>query len=255
MKRLSAAQVEQFHSLGYVCGLPIFSEEELAPIRAEYLRVRGLLPEGVHINFVNWWHKKNRLFYDLFLDPRILDCVEDVLGPDFFLWGSQFFTKQPGDEYVVPWHQDAQYWPLEPQNSATVFLALWDCDRRNACMEVVPGTHRAGILKHHVTDDGRMVLRQEIDAGEFDPARAVPLELAAGEISLHDDAIVHGSGPNRSDRPRVGLTWRFSATEVKCDLSVWPTFQAFPARGIDRFRHNPPGVPPTENGFPTTMRP
>lgn len=253
--RLTPEQIEQYQAQGYLKGFPVFTPEELRPMQAEFERVLPLLPEGVNINFVNWWHKKNRLLYDVCHHPVLLDYVEDLLGPNFYLWGSQFFVKDPGDGRVVPWHQDAQYWPLSPQNSCTVFIAFWDCDRENACMEVVPGTHRVGILKHHTTDDGRHVLKQEIDTGEFDPADTVPLELKAGEISLHDDAIVHGSGPNLSHRRRVGFTMRFSTTDVKCDLDVWPTFRAFLARGVDEFRLNPPGEIPTENGITLMARP
>ena len=49
--------------------------------------------------------------------------VEDQLGPDFYLWGSHFFVKKPREESIVPWHQDAQYWPLQPQNAVTVYIA------------------------------------------------------------------------------------------------------------------------------------
>lgn len=252
---LSPAQVEQFHRDGYVAGIPIFTEAELEPLRGEYLRAVRELPAGTNINFVNWWHKLNRVMYDACMDPRLLDCVEQLLGPDFFLWGSQFFAKEPGDEYVVPWHQDAQYWPLSPHESCTGFIALWDVDRENACMEVVPGTHRAGLLQHHRREKGKLVLEQELDSREFDAGRAVPLILKAGQISLHDDAIVHGSGPNRSPRRRVGFTMRFSTTRVKCDLAVWPTFRAFLARGEDRYGHNPAGQVPTGCEIPITMRP
>lgn len=253
LRRLTPEQVEQYHTLGYLKGFRVFSNSEVADFQLEYGRLVMLLPPGKTMSFVNWWHKRNRFIYDLCMDPRLLDYAEDILGPDFFLWGSHFFVKEPGDETVVPWHQDAQYWPLSPQNAVTVYIAITDCDRENACMRVIPGTHRAGRLRHHTSEDGRYVLRQEIDEGEFDPARAVDLELKAGEISLHHDGIAHGSGPNRSDRLRVGFTMRFSSTDVKCDLSVWPNFQAFMARGIDRYNNNPPGVPPTENGAPTGM--
>jgi len=253
MKRLTPAQVRQFREQGYVAGIPIFTDAELAPLRAEFERVRALVP--VNINFVNWWHKKNRTFYGACTDPRLLDCVEDLLGPSFFLWGSQFFVKDPGDELVVPWHQDAQYWPLAPHNHVTGFIALWDCDRENAGMEVIPGSHRGPLLRHRTEVGEKRVLAQEVEAGQFDPAAAVCLELKAGEISLHDDALIHGSGPNRSDRRRVGFTMRFSTPEVRCDLAVWPTFQAFQVRGEDPYGHNPRGVPPTEDGFPICMRP
>jgi ectoine hydroxylase-related dioxygenase (phytanoyl-CoA dioxygenase family) len=252
LKRLTPEHVTQYHALGYVKGSRVFSDTEVARLQAEYEKLVALLPPGKNINFVNWWHKKNRFLYDLCMDSRLLDFAEDILGPDFFLWGSHFFVKEPGDETVVPWHQDAQYWPLSPQNAVTVYIAFTDCDRENACMRVIPGSHRAR-LRHHTSDDGRYVLKQEIDDTEFDPASAVDLELAAGEISLHHDGLAHGSGPNRSTRRRVGFTMRFSGADVKCDLSVWPSFQAFPARGTHNDPKNPIGVPPTGYGAPTGM--
>jgi len=252
-RRLTPPQVEEFHAQGYLKGFRVFSDAEVAGFQALYERVLELLPPGKNVNFVNWWHKRNRTLYDLCMDPRLLDFAEDLLGPSFYLWGSHFFAKEPGDGRVTPWHQDAQYWPLSPQNAVTVFIAFTDCDAENGCLRVVPRTHRGEKLRHHRSDDGRFVLPQEIDAGEFDPAEAVDLELKAGEISLHHDGLVHGSGPNTSHRRRVGFTMRFSSSDVKCDLSVWPNFQAFPARGRDDYRHNPVGAPPTADGAPTGM--
>jgi len=253
LNRLPPEQVAGYHDLGYLKGFRVFDDAEVAQFQAEYEKLVQLLPPGKTMNFVNWWHKRNRFLYDLCMDPRLLDYVEDLLGPNFYLWGSHFFVKEPGDGTVVPWHQDAQYWPLTPQHAVTVFIAVTDCDRENACMRVIPRTHRAGPLKHHTSEDGRYVLRQEIDEGQFDPAEAVDLELKAGEISLHHDGLAHGSGANHSTRRRVGFTMRFSGTEVKCDLSVWPNFQAFLARGVDEYGHNPVGVPPTGYGAPTGM--
>ena len=251
--RLTPEQIDQYHARGYLKGFRVFDDAEVARLQAEYEGLLKLLPPGKNVNFVNWWHKRNRFLYDLCMDPRLLDFAEDLLGPNFFLWGSQFFVKDPGDERVVPWHQDAQYWPLSPQNAVTVFIAFTDCTRENACMRLVPGTHRGGVLRHHTRDEDRYVLKHEIDEGEFDPADAVDIELKAGEISLHHDGIVHGSGANHSSRRRIGFTMRFSSTDVKCDLRVWPNFQAFLARGVDEYHHNPAGVLPTTNSAPTGM--
>jgi ectoine hydroxylase-related dioxygenase (phytanoyl-CoA dioxygenase family) len=249
---LTPEQVEQYHMLGYVKGFRVFSNAEVARFQVEYEKLLKLIPPGKEMSRVNWWHKRNRFIYDLCMDPRLLDHVEDILGPNFFLWGSHFFVKEPGDGTIVPWHQDAQYWPLTPQHALTVYIAFTDCDRENACMRVIPGSHRAR-LHHHTSDDGRYILKQEIDDTEIEPAVAVEMELRAGEISLHHDGIAHGSSANLSQRRRVGFTMRFSSTDVKCDLSVWPNFQAFLARGVDEYRHNPPGVPPTGYGAPTGM--
>src|SRR5260221_3570570 len=153
MKRLTVKQVEEFRERGYVAPLPVFSPEEVLRLQDEYPRLESLLPPGTRIGSVNWWHKKNRFLYDLCMDSRLLDLAEDLLEPNFFLWGSQFFVKEPGDGTVVPWHQDAQYWPLHPQHAVTVFIAFTDCTRENACLRVVPGTHRERILPHHLNPD------------------------------------------------------------------------------------------------------
>jgi non-haem Fe2+, alpha-ketoglutarate-dependent halogenase len=253
LRCLTPEQLEQYHTHGYVKGFRVFSDAEVLRFQEEYGKLVRLLPPGTSMSRVNWWHKRNRFIYDLCMDGRLLDFAEDILGPDFFLWGSHFFVKEPGDGTIVPWHQDAQYWPLSPQSAVTVYVAFTDCDRENACMRVIPGSHRVGRLRHHTSEDGRYILKQEIDSGEFDPEDAVDLELKAGEISLHHDGIAHGSGPNLSDRLRIGFTMRFSRTDVKCDLSVWPNCQAFLARGTDRFGHNPPGTPPTGYGAPAGM--
>jgi hypothetical protein len=86
----------------------------------------------------------------------------------------------------------------------------------------------------------------ETEEGEFRLSDAVTLELDAGQCSLHDDNIVHGSAANTSDQIRCGLTIRFSAGEVQCDTRVWPFFKAYWVRGRDRWHHNPVGDPPRE---------
>jgi len=250
---LTPEQIATYRERGYLKGFRIFDAAGVERLQREYPKLVALLPPGKSMNFVNWWHKRNRFLYDVCTHPRILDHVECLLGPNFFLWGSHFFVKEPGDGTIVPWHQDAQYWPLSPRSAVTVFVAFTDCDRENACMRVIPGSHRGTLLRHHTVEDPRYALKQEIDDERLDPDRAEYIELQAGEISLHDDGLIHGSAANHSNRLRVGFTMRFSSTEVKCDLSVWPNFQAFLVRGVDEYSHNPPGTPPTGYGAPTGM--
>lgn len=159
--------------------------------------------------------------------------------------------KYPRDGSIVPWHQDAQYWPLSPRRTVTVWLAVYDADAENAAMQVVAGSHRAGDFTHRRNEDPNYVLEQEVDAASIRQQDVVTLNLRAGEISLHDDGLLHGSGPNNSDRVRCGLTMRFSPTTVKADLAVWPTFEAYMARGTDTLHLNPTGPVPTGEKFPT----
>jgi non-haem Fe2+, alpha-ketoglutarate-dependent halogenase len=113
-------------------------------------------------------------------------------------------------------------------------------------MKVIPKSHVAGLIKHKRSTATDSVLSLELEKGTFSENTAVSLNLKAGEISLHDDRIVHGSGANHSDRRRVGLTMRYSGTNVKCDLSVNPHFKTFLCRGVDHFKNNPIGEIPTQ---------
>lgn len=147
---------------------------------------------------------------------------------------------------TVGWHQDAYYWPLDPQESLTVWLAFDDSTKENGAMQVIPGSHRAGLLKHNRSQETQSVLTLECERGQFREDSAVSVTLRAGEVSIHDDMLVHGSPPNPSDRRRAGLTIRYSRTNVKCDLSVNPHFKAYHCRGVDRYHHNPEGRIPTQ---------
>lgn len=249
-RRLTGEEKAQFERDGYVKNLPLFAPSAVTALQHGFADLAARMPEGVDINKVNNWHKASRWFHDLCRTPAVLDYVEDLLGPDFVQWGGQFFVKYPGDGSVVPWHQDAQYWPLSPRRTVTVWLAIYDADEENAAMQVVKGTHREGEFEHRTNDAGNLVLDQEVPPENIADDRIVSLDLRAGEISLHDDGLLHGSGPNHSDRMRAGLTMRFSPTHVKCDLGVWPNFETYLARGVDRHQVNPVGVVPTGEAFP-----
>ncbi len=238
--------VDQYHKQGYLMGLPVFSPQEVDDLMATYNRLRSLLPEGKPTELMDWWHQLDRGLWEIASNPTLLDYIEPILGPDFYLWGSQFFSKDPHNPKTVPWHQDGFYWPLSPHNTVTAWVALADSNRENAAMRVIPGSHTQQF-KHNSSASDSDVLDMRANLGDYTEDDAVYLELKAGQVSLHDDNLLHGSGPNTSDRLRCGLTLRFSAGEVKCDTSVWPFFKAYWVRGEDKWNHNPVGEPPTQN--------
>ena len=126
------------------------------------------------------------------------------------LWGSQLFCKPAGTGLPVPWHQDGHFWPIRPLATCTVWLALDDVDAANSAMEYVPGSHRDRKLFEHVPTEGEeQVLNAEVAAGSFDLGRVQVDELRAGEFSLHDVYLIHGSKPNRSNRRRAGFVIRY----------------------------------------------
>ena len=121
-----------------------------------------------------------------------------------------------GDKFVA-WHQDVTYWGLEPPEAATAWLAVDDVDIGNGCMRVIPGSHRQGILTHDKSPiaGNLLSINQEIPADSFDETHAVDLVLKAGQMSIHDGLLIHGSNPNHSRRRRCGLAIRYIASHVR----------------------------------------
>ncbi|GGM25386.1 phytanoyl-CoA dioxygenase family protein [Micromonospora yangpuensis] len=165
-------------------------------------------------------HLTCRGLYDLIHTPAILEYVEDLLGPNIVAWGTTVFCKLPGDPKEVVLHQDAAYWPFTPTKTVTAWLAVDDSNEDNAAMRFVPGSHLYGALAHEdlPLDGTRVAKRQVIDAHRCTD-RYVNT-LAAGQVSLHSDLLLHGSPANLSGRRRTGLTIRYAAAEVRA-LAGW----------------------------------
>ena len=245
-KHLTRAQIDGYHENGYIMGLdPIYDAGGVVALNEGMEALLELLESGEKPLEIREWHEASTFLYDICMNEQILDYVEDLIGPDFFMWGSSFFNKEPHSPETVGWHQDSFYWPLDPPESCTVWVSFNGSDEENGAMRVLPGSHRDGIIKHTSADAVNSVLTLECDTQAFSEADQVFLELEAGAISLHDDKIIHGSLGNNSDRSRIGLTIRYSKTHVKCNLAVNPFFRCYHCRGVDEFNHNPRGPVPT----------
>ena len=141
--------------------------------------------------------------------PGILDMVEQLIGPDFILWGVTIFGKPAGIGKATPWHQDGDYYPIEPLETLTVWISLDGSTPEQGCMKFIPGSHLDHqIYSHHFEHREDYTLAQVIDDNQVDLSKARDIVLEPGQISLHDVYLVHGSDANLSDRRRMGLVLR-----------------------------------------------
>lgn len=141
--------------------------------------------------------------------PEILDMVEQLIGEDFILWGMTIFGKPAHNGKATPWHQDGDYYPIEPLETLTVWISLDGSTPEQGCMRYIPGSHRDHrIYSHHFEHRDDYTLAQVIDDDQVDLSSARDVVLQPGQISLHDVYLVHGSEANRSDRRRMGLVLR-----------------------------------------------
>jgi hypothetical protein len=235
-KSLTEHQLGEYQQRGFLFPLPVLSESETIMLRRslEDLEARegGRLP--AHLNrkphlLLTWLN-------ELIRDPRILDPVEDIIGPHILCWGSGFFIKNARDPARVTWHQDSTYWGLSKPDVVTAWVAFTASTHANGCMRVVPGTHTLQQLPHRDTfaPDNLLSRGQEI-AVEVDESKAVDVELTPGQMSLHHVLLVHGSDPNCSDLRRIGFAIRYLPTYVAQVASA--SDSATLVRGSDTFGH------------------
>jgi non-heme Fe2+,alpha-ketoglutarate-dependent halogenase len=234
-KMLSKAAVEAYQRDGYCSPVRVIPADEARRFRAalEAHEARAGAPlQG------DWRHKTHLLFTwadELVHHPKIVDAVEDVIGPDILCWTTSFFIKEASNPGFISWHQDSTYWGLEPHDVITAWVAFTRSDLISGCMKVVPGTHRGDQLAHVDTfhKDNLLSRGQEI-AVDVEEDKAVPILLEPGEMSLHHIKLVHGSEPNRSGDRRIGFAIRYIPTYVR---QTKVRDSATLVRGVDRYRH------------------
>ena len=215
---LTTAEIEQFHRDGYITLRGVMAEEELAAIEPVFQRfITGEVP-GMERDFCDMSGPYGRRFEDFSLvnamlprkyqpdvqgnlyEKRAASIARQLLGDSATLDYDQFLAKRPDKpDAVFTWHQDLGYWPTgtpEPL-TATCSLALDDADPENGCLKVVPGSQKGGLRPHRplmADRDESHILSVELT----DRDTVVDLPLRRGDITVHDEMIIHGSGGNRS---------------------------------------------------------
>lgn len=157
-------------------------------------------------------------------DTRLLDIAETFIGPNIALFASHYISKPPFNGQPVLWHQDGSYWPLEPMDVITLWLAVDDSLPENGCMRVIPRTHTLDLQEMKERTDVDNVLNSEIESAYVDESKAVDIMLKAGGVSVHHPNIVHGSNANTSLKRRCGLTIRYIPTSTRIlTKEQWPS--------------------------------
>ena len=251
-KILTDDQVSAYRDKGYHFPLRVMSPAEAAGHRARLEafessqggNIRGRRRQKLYL-LLTWVNEIVR-------NPRILDAVEDILGPDLLCWQTAFFIKEPDNKGYVSWHQDSTYWGLSSPDVCTAWLAFTPATLESGAMKVAPGTHKLAQLPHADTfnPDNLLTRGQELKM-EVDRASAVDMVLDAGEISLHHVMLAHASEPNRSNDRRIGLAIRYIAPHVRQATGVPDT--AMLVRGKDTYGNFEMETPPAADMHPDAV--
>lgn len=232
-KLLTKEQIATYKNDGLIFPIKVMPETEAGELQRrleQYERDSGGPIQK------EWRHKVHLLFTwanEIIRNPKILDAVEDLIGPNIMCWTTNFFIKEANDPSFVSWHQDSTYWGLEPADVLTAWFAMSDAPVESGAMKFLLGSHKWDQIEHTDTFDSDNLLTRgqeiSIDINEEDGIYA---PLKAGEISLHHIRAAHGSAPNTTNFRRIGLAIRYIPTYVK---QVKIRDSATLVRGIDEY--------------------
>ncbi len=175
-------------------------------------------------------------FNDLIRHPRILDAIEDVIGPNILVWTSTFFIKEPHSPTYAAWHQDGAYFGLEPREQVCAWVALTDASREAGCMEQLSSRGAAREYHHAALGLANSINRAgQTIVGDFDRSNPTAMALPTGSFSLHHEFAVHRSAPNNASHRRVGIGLNYVPTHARVDGPV--RCCAMLVRGEDTYGH------------------
>lgn len=233
---LNQSELSQYERDGFLSPIRVFSGQEAHAMRLQLEAYEATHGSVMKTPYRNKPHLVFKWVAEVIRNPKILDLVEGILGPNLLVWGTNFFIKEPDDGTFVSWHQDSTYWGLSRPDVLTVWIALSPSQRNNGAMKMIRGSHHLDQLPHSDTfEDGNLLTRGQRVDHEVAEEDVAWIELEPGEVSLHHVRIIHGSEANKGADRRVGLAIRFVPTDVR-QVNGVKDFATL-VRGCDDYRH------------------
>jgi hypothetical protein len=242
---LSQAQIDFFHTNGYLAGLPMLNAEQVETLRGELAELIDPSHPGHHLFYefhsnestdpatvlfhaLGAW-RITEGFHDLLWNPMFRLPASQLLGGAVRFWHDQLFCKPPHHGGVVAWHQDYSYWTrTQPMAHLSCWIGLDDSTQENGSVHYVPGSHRWNLLPITGLANDMHAIESVLTAEQKEQFHPLPIELKAGECSFHHPLMVHGSYENRSNRPRRGAVINVLRDGV-CSAANEPLLEGVPA--------------------------
>ncbi len=225
-----AEQKAFYEEQGYLVFPQMLSAEELAAARAALAEVleesKGLTENTDKFSITrgedgNYYVRRifnpikhHKVFRDLAFHPKILDAIENLIGPNIQLHHTKLNLKPPTSrEARFEWHQDYPFFPHSNYDLLAVLVHLDDATEENGCLKVIPGSHKLGPQMHVFAKDGAFSSQLKDKSVVADESRYLNQVCPAGGVEMHHCNMLHSSTANRGDKPRSVLIFQYRAAD------------------------------------------
>ena len=215
---ITAEQQAFYRDQGYLIIPGLLNAQDVADIRAIHTeateKARAALKPGEPVNGTLWEKEPDadgqrvlrkvddpfvnfEAFQRILTTRKVLGVVHDLLGPELYYHSSKMMCKPPRVGRRKPWHQDYAYWDNMDPNQLTLWIAIDESTKENGCMQLIPESHKRGLIKHERLEDWQ--IREDGIADE----RVLFAEMQPGDGLFFDVLTLHASDPNNSDKRRL----------------------------------------------------
>lgn len=230
--------VRQFKDEGYFTSLELFSPSEIKSICSIIDRIEaGEIDFPRHkiehdpnnpsrLRKINDLAENDSFFFNFAKNQKIIELVKKCIGKDIKLFGDQLFMKPPGGIEKTR-HQDSPYFPIEPMELISCWIALDNVTEQNGCMWLIPKSHFWGAIEH--SEKWMVGTREDMCIPEknLPDFKEIPILLKSGSASFHHSLIVHRSGANKTKQPRRGWAIHYMSSKSRWtgDIDSKPDFK------------------------------
>ena len=213
-KALTIDQVRDFKKNGFLFPFDVYPKTEAAKLWQKFDALEKELGEEPQARFRIKAHLPFPWLCNVVSNQRLLDAVEDLIGPNILCWGASFFTKKAHDPRFISWHTDSFVYGFKPAETLTAWLGFNDSSVESGCLKYIPGSHK-NVSIHEIKPHPDNLANLGQNVLDVPEEEAVYAELKAGEVVFHHESVVHSSEPNRADHPRVGFSIHYVAPHVR----------------------------------------
>ncbi len=241
---LSQDQLDHYHSEGYLVARNVIPQRYITELQqeidqavdtqAQKLHAEGALSQ-LHEE-LGFLHRATQLYgqspkilgpvfsgnhsgramFNLLTCPEILDIMEQLVGPEII--ASSIYRLRPKlperPEGVVPWHQDSGYFDTcaDTHLVPTCWVPLMNATVEAGCMEVLPRSHKQGVVRHYRAN--LLAPSLTIHPDHLPDPEPIPVPADIGDIVLLTNMTPHRSTDNTSGLIRWAADLRYNAPEA-----------------------------------------